>query len=273
MSNYSGLGARCGNEELSSPQGNGTTGRVITAGKRHEACEQDNFGDAADSEAHQFPACDNTGCAWKPVKNNFMYRFIKRLFDIFFSLAVIIIGLIPGIILGVFVAVDTKAAPLYGQTRIGKNGKPFRILKFRTMVSDSDDVEKYFTPDQLEMWNREHKVDNDPRITKLGKLLRKLSLDEFPQFINVILGEISVIGPRAITEPELEHYGSQKDLLLSVPPGITGLWQIGDRNMATYENGTRQAIELDYVRRASLGVDCAIFLGTFSAMFIKRSGK
>ena len=151
--------------------------------------------------------------------------------------------------------------------------KPFRILKFRTMVSDSDDVEKYFTPDQLEMWSREHKVDNDPRITKLGKLLRKLSLDEFPQFINVILGEISVIGPRAITEPELEHYGSQKDLLLSVPPGITGLWQIGDRNMATYENGTRQAIELDYVRRASLGVDCTIFLGTFSAMFIKRSGK
>ena len=201
------------------------------------------------------------------------YRFIKRLFDIVFSLCVIVVGFIPGAILSIFIFIDTKGTPIYSQERVGRDGKPFRIYKFRTMVADGDNVEKYFTPEQLEVWKRERKVEDDPRITRLGRILRALSIDEFPQFINVLLSQISIIGPRVITFSELEHFGEYKDLLLSVPPGITGLWQIGDRNSATFENGTRQEIELRYVLRASLGADIRIFLGTFSAMFVKRSGK
>lgn len=201
------------------------------------------------------------------------YRAVKRAFDIVFSLCVVIVGLIPGLILSIAIALDTKGAPIYTQTRVGKLGRPFKIYKFRSMVADSDNVEKYFSAEQLEVWRRERKVDDDPRITKLGRVIRKLSLDEFPQFINVLAGQISVIGPRAITYDELGHFGQQQCKLLSVTPGITGLWQVGDRNAATFANGTRQAIELDYASRASLKCDLAIFAGTFGAMFAKRSGR
>lgn len=183
------------------------------------------------------------------------------------------VGLVPSLLLSAAIALDTKGSPIYTQERVGRRGRAFRIMKFRTMVADSDDVEKYLTPQQLEVWRRERKVEDDPRITPLGRRLRAMSIDEFPQFVNVLLGQISVIGPRAITFDELEHFGPDRELLLSVAPGITGLWQIGDRNAATFDNGTRQAIELDYVRRASLRTDLAIFIGTFGAMFTRRTGK
>lgn len=114
------------------------------------------------------------------------YRIGKRLFDIVFSLIVVVVGFIPGLVLSIFIAIDTKGTPIYTQERIGRLGRPFRIYKFRSMVADSDDVEKYLNPDQLVQWHREHKVDNDPRITPLGRKLRTASLDEIPQFWNVI---------------------------------------------------------------------------------------
>ena len=104
------------------------------------------------------------------------YRFVKRAFDIAFSGCVIAVGAIPCAILSIAIAADTKGSPIYTQIRVGKNGKPFRIYKFRSMVNDADDVEKYFTADQLETWKRERKVDNDPRITKLGRAIRKTSM-------------------------------------------------------------------------------------------------
>lgn len=201
------------------------------------------------------------------------YRFLKRLFDVVFSLCVIVLGLIPSLFLSIAIAIDTKGSPIYSQVRVGKWGRPFRIYKFRTMVADSDNVEKHFTPEQLEVWKRERKVDNDPRITKLGRILRATSFDETVQFVNVLLGQISIIGPRAITYSELKFFSGSESRLLSVPLGITGLWQISERNSATFENGTRQEIELDYVCRASLKTDAKVFLGTFSAMFVKRSGR
>lgn len=201
------------------------------------------------------------------------YRFLKRLFDIVFSLCVIVIGLIPGLLLSIAIAVDTKGSPIYLQVRVGKWGKPFRIYKFRTMVADSDDVEKYFTPEQLEVWKRERKVDNDPRVTRLGRVLRATSFDETAQFINVLLGQISVIGPRVITFDELEHFGNEKARLLSVTPGITGMWQTGERNLATFENGLRQKIELEYVQEANVLTDVRIFFKTFGVMFSKRTGR
>ena len=198
------------------------------------------------------------------------YRLIKRLFDIVFSSVVIAIGLVPCAVLSVAIAIDTKAAPIYSQERVGKLGRPFRIYKFRSMVPDADDVEKYLDAGQLAQWKRERKVDDDPRITPLGSLLRKTSLDELPQFINVLLGQMSIIGPRAITYKELAEYSENSVLLLSVPQGVTGAWQAGPRNGATFETGERQRIELEYVRRASLCEDAHIFLETFGAMFGKR---
>ncbi len=206
------------------------------------------------------------------MKKPLHYRFLKRLFDFVFSTCVIVVGLIPGLILSVLIMIDTKGSPIYSQVRVGRNGKPFRIYKFRSMVSDSDDVEKYFTPEQLETWKRERKVDNDPRITRFGNIIRKTSIDEFPQFINVWLGQISVIGCRVITFDELEWFGEDKDLLLSVAPGITGLWQTGPRNLATFESGMRQKLELSYATNASLSLDMKIFFRTFRVM-VERTGQ
>lgn len=118
------------------------------------------------------------------------YRFLKRFFDVVFSLCVVVVGLIPSLFLSIAIVIDTKGSPIYSQVRVGKWGEPFRIYKFRTMVADSDNVEKYFTPEQLEVWKRERKVDNDPRITRLGCVLRATSIDETVQFLNVLLGQI-----------------------------------------------------------------------------------
>jgi len=200
------------------------------------------------------------------------YRFVKRAFDIVFSTGVIVVGFVPGLVLSVLIVADTKGTPIYSSTRIGRGGKPFRMYKFRSMVADSDNLEKYFTPDQLAEWHQEHKVDNDPRITKLGAFIRETSVDEIPQFINVLLGQISIIGPRVITEEEVGYFGEDCDLLLSVPPGITGMWQTGPRNLATFESGLRQKLELAYVNSASLRLDASIVGKTVRAM-IERTGK
>jgi len=152
------------------------------------------------------------------------YRFVKRAFDIAFSTCVITVGLVPGLVLSAFIVADTKGSPIYLSTRCGRHGKKFRILKFRSMVADADDLEKHFTPEQLDQWHREHKVDDDPRITRLGAFLRSSSVDEFPQFVNVFLGQMSTIGSRAVTEEEAEYYGEARDIILSMRPGIA--WDI-----------------------------------------------
>lgn len=203
------------------------------------------------------------------------YKVFKRSFDIVFSGFAVAGLLIPCAILSVAIAIDTKGSPMYSQVRVGKNGRPFRIYKFRSMVADADDVEKYLTPEQLVVWNRERKVDNDPRITKVGKLIRKTSLDELPQFLNVFVGQLSIIGPRAITFDELNNYTPEDCAkLLSVPQGITGAWQAGPRNEASFENGERQRIEVNYASTACFKSDVGVFFGTFGVMFgKKKTGK
>ncbi len=192
-----------------------------------------------------------------------IYRYAKRLFDITFSAFILVVALVPGLILATAIAIETKAWPIYSQERIGKGGHPFRIYKFRTMVSDSHNIEKYFTSEQMDAWRRERKVVDDPRITPLGRVLRSTSVDELPNFINVLKGEMSVIGPRAISFDELSNFGENKDLLLSVPAGITGWWQVSRRNQATFETGERQALELwetfsmHFSGSDSNGISCA----------------
>ena len=203
-----------------------------------------------------------------------LYRFAKRLFDLVFSACVIVVGFIPGLVLSLAIVADTKGSPIYSQTRIGRLGRTFRIYKFRTMVADSDDVEKYLDAEQLAQWHRERKVDDDPRITPLGRKLRRLSLDEMPNFLNVLKGDMSVIGPRAVSSEEMEWFGDEAGTVLSVPAGITGLWQATRRNDATFESGERQRIELEYARSAGFAMDLRCFIGTFGVMFgKKRTGR
>lgn len=199
----------------------------------------------------------------------FGYRIVKRAFDLLVWTLVIVVGAVPGLLLAFFIWRSTGGTPIYSQTRVGQYGKRFRIYKFRTMVADSDNVEKYFTAEQLEVWERERKVDDDPRITRLGRILRATSLDELPNFVNVLIGQMSAIGPRAIDENELKWYGDNSSKLLSVPPGISGWWQVTDRNNATYQTGERQRLELEYLVKRSLQFDAEIVLKTLGVIFMR----
>lgn len=202
------------------------------------------------------------------------YRFVKRAFDIAFSVLVIAVLVIPVAILCLVIVLDSPGAPFFRQERIGKGGRPIHIWKLRTMVADAhENPGRYMTGEQLETWMREQKLDDDPRVTRVGRLLRRTSLDELPQFVNVLVGDLSVIGPRPVTLEETYEFGDERGELLSVRPGITGWWQATERNAATWANGRRQELELYYVRHASLALDARVFALTLRAMFVERTGK
>lgn len=207
------------------------------------------------------------------ISSRFAYRFLKRAFDIVFSLVVIAALLVPSLLLCLAIRLESPGSPIYSQKRVGRGGRLIRVLKIRTMVSDADDVSKHLTSEQLDQWEKERKVEDDPRVTRVGRILRATSLDEVPQFLNVLKGDLSVIGPRPVTRDELAWFGDDVEEYLSVPMGITGLWQATTRNDTTFESGERQRIELEYVRNAGFAMDARCFLGTFGAMFGKRSGR
>ena len=211
------------------------------------------------------PAPDPTVAA--PRRGGAGYRAIKRAFDIGFSAVVCAVGLVPALVLCAAIRLDSPGSPIFRQERVGLDGRRILIFKFRTMVADAHEhPERYMSPDQLETWCREQKLDDDPRITRIGRALRRTSLDELPQFLNVLKGDLSVIGPRPVTEAETYEFGFARDEFLSVKPGITGWWQVTARNDATWETGERQMLELFYVRHASLALDFRIFVRTFKAM-------
>lgn len=213
----------------------------------------------------QAPPKDDTVAA--PAPGGHGYLFVKRAFDIFFSLIVCLVLALPVAVLCIAIMIDSPGSPFFRQKRIGKGGKPIYIWKLRTMYVDAhSNPEKYLSSQQLAQWEREQKVDDDPRITRIGNFLRRSSLDEVPQFINVLTGDLSVIGPRPVTLEETYEFGNARDEFLSVKPGITGWWQVTERNRATWANGDRQMLELFYVRHASLALDLRIFIRTFKAM-------
>lgn len=206
-----------------------------------------------------------------PKKGGAGYLAVKRAFDIVFSAGVCIVLAIPVAAACVAIVADTPGKPFFRQERIGQGGKKIYIFKLRTMVSDAHEhPEKYMTEEQLTRWEREQKVDDDPRVTRVGRFLRHTSLDELPQFLNVLTGDLSVIGPRPVTLEETYEYGDAREEVLACKPGITGWWAATDRNDSTWESGQRQARELFYVRHQSLGLDARVFVKTFKAM---RRGK
>lgn len=202
-----------------------------------------------------------------PKKGGVGYLAAKRFFDIAFSAGVCLVLAVPVAVACVAICVDTPGKPFFRQERIGQGGKRIYIFKLRTMVSDAHDhPERYMSPAQLETWRREQKLDDDPRITRVGRILRRTSLDELPQFLNVLSGDLSVIGPRPVTLAETYEYGDAREEVLSCKPGITGWWAVTDRNNSTWQSGQRQARELFYVRHQSLGLDARVFVKTFKAM-------
>lgn len=205
------------------------------------------------------------------------YRFIKRTFDIVISACVLAIGLILWPItlaMLIVIAVQTKGFPIYVQKRVGQYGRTIRVPKLRTMVADSDNVEKYLNEEQMEEWRKERKVTSDPRIVPIGALLRKTSLDELTNFVLVLTGSMSAVGPRPIVVEETQWYGKDLAKVLSVPQGITGWWQCKARNSATFESGQRQKLEIEYSISANWKVDAKVTMMTFDTMFGKeKSGR
>lgn len=202
------------------------------------------------------------------------YSVVKRIIDIIVGLigTVILIPLTLIVYISRVVNHENDGPVFYKHLRIGKNGKHFELYKYRSMIIGADKILKTYL-DEHEDAKREfeenHKLDNDPRITKFGNFLRKTSLDEFPQFFNVLIGNMSLIGPRPIVDDEIEKYGENKDKLLSVKPGITGYWAAYGRSNTSYNRRIKQ--ELYYVDNFSFKLDAKIFFKTISAV-CKREG-
>lgn len=197
------------------------------------------------------------------------YMSVKRVFDLVISTIGLIILSPIFLILAIIVKLDSKGPVFFAHTRYGKNGKKFKMYKFRTMYENAQDMINDFTPEQMKEWKENFKLQDDPRITKVGNFLRKTSLDELPQIVNIIKGDLSIIGPRPVIEEELEKYGENKEKFLSVTPGLTGYWQANGRSSTTYEQ--RMEMELYYIDHISPKLDFKIFFKTIDSV-IKKEG-
>ena len=198
-----------------------------------------------------------------------MYRLVKRILSILCSVISIIVLSPLFIIISLVVKISSKGSVFFIHERIGFQGKKFKLIKFRTMVDNAEDMIAAFTPEQKKEWEENFKLKDDPRITKIGKFLRKTSLDELPQLINILKGDMSFVGPRPIVEDELSWYGDNKEKLLSVKPGLTGWWAVNGRSDVPYPE--RCDLELYYVDHFSFGLDLKIIIKTFGAI-IKKDG-
>ena len=199
------------------------------------------------------------------------YKRVKRILDVIIaSIALIVLSPI-FLIIAILIKAESKGPVFFAHKRIGKNGKEIKILKFRTMVDNAEDLIKKFTPEQMEEFKENFKLENDPRITKMGKFLRKTSLDELPQLINIIRGELSLIGPRPIVSRELEKYENNKRKFLSVTPGLTGYWAANGRSNISYEQ--RMIMELYYIDNISWKLDLKIFFKTILSVLKKEGAR
>ncbi len=199
--------------------------------------------------------------------------FIKRIFDYTVGIFLLIILAIPMAIISILIMATSRGPAIYTQERVGKGNKSFRCYKFRTMFSDADERLKELLETNEEArneWNSKWKLTNDPRITKIGKFLRRTSLDELPQLFNVLKGDMSLVGPRPVTRKEIEkYYKDDAEMYFNVLPGITGLWQVSGRSNTSYAQ--RIALDSWYVRNWTLWLDIVILFKTVKVV-LKREG-
>lgn len=198
-------------------------------------------------------------------------RIAKRTLDLFLLLISAPLTIPVTLIVAVLVKLTSRGPVFYGHKRIGKNGKEFKCWKFRSMVVDADkQLEKILAenPAMRAEWEKDRKFTNDPRVTRLGKILRKTSLDEIPQFFNILTGEMSFVGPRPVTTPELTKYGDKVNFILSVTPGLSGMWQISGRSDTGYEE--RITLDAYYIHNWTIWLDLWILIKT---VYVVLKGK
>ena len=201
-------------------------------------------------------------------------RILKKIAETLTVILLMPLFLIIFVLIAIWIKTDRRGPVLFCQKRLGENGSIFECYKFRTMIEENEAVLKKYlekNPDEAEYYAKYHKYRNDPRLTKAGRLLRKLSLDELPQMINILKNEMSLIGPRPYMLSEKEKMGNAVETILHVKPGITGFWQIKGRNDLDFE----ERIELDnwYIQNWSLWLDFIIFIKTFEVLVTRRGAK
>lgn len=198
-------------------------------------------------------------------------RAAKRLLDLSLILAAAPVVLPVFLIIALLIKVDSRGKVFYNQVRLGQKNRHFRMWKFRTMHPDAEEkLETYLeaNPELRDEWEATYKLKNDPRISRVGRFLRKSSLDELPQLINVIKGEMSLVGPRPIVDDEIKHYGKQYPIYCEVLPGMTGMWQISGRSDTSYVS--RVHLDEYYVRNWSIWLDYYIFTRTFMVVLLGK---
>jgi len=205
------------------------------------------------------------------IKKNII---IKKISDKLITLSIFPFFIILHFIISILIKIDSNGSIFYKQNRLGKYGKTFKIYKYRTMYEDGDKILKEYlknNKEEIDYYNKYHKYKNDPRVTKIGKLLRKTSLDELPQIINILKSEMSLVGPRPYMLKELEYIGDFKDIILKVSPGITGLWQVSGRNDLSFNE--RIELEKWYVKNWSLLLDITIIFKTLKVVLLQKGSK
>ena len=196
-----------------------------------------------------------------------IYELLKKFLDFIFSLFFLIAFIPIFILISLLIKFSSRGPIFFLQERIGRNNITFKCIKFRTMHPEAKDIlENLLIKDsKLKIeFEKTHKIKNDPRITTIGKLLRKTSLDELPQFINVLRNEMSIVGPRPIVNKEKKKYGKNLKKVLSIKPGITGLWQVSGRNNLTYKK--RVKLDLNYAKNYNFLMDMRILIRTIGVI-------
>ncbi len=203
-----------------------------------------------------------------------IFFFIKRCIDIILSLLGLIILSPVFLLIAILIKKEDHGNVFYKHKRIGHMNKDIYIYKFRSMTNKYKTFDEFYqtlSDEQKQEWDANFKLENDPRITKIGKFIRKTSLDELPQIINILKGDMSIIGPRPVVNDEIEKYGNQKAKFLSVKPGLTGYWAANGRSATTYED--RIKLELYYIDHCSLLLDIKIFFKTILSVLKKEGAK
>ena len=204
-------------------------------------------------------------------EKNAGYFIIKRITDVIGALCGILLLSPVMIVVAIWIKLDSKGPVFFGHKRLGMKGEFIKVYKFRTMLPNAEELLKKLTPKQKIEFEESFKLENDPRITKLGQFLRKSSLDELPQLLNILKGNMSIVGPRPIVEREIENYGIYGDKLLSVKPGLTGNWQASGRSDTTYDE--RVQLDMEYIDYRSVWVDLKIIFKTFGAVVRKQGAR
>jgi Undecaprenyl-phosphate galactose phosphotransferase WbaP len=213
---------------------------------------------------------DNPGLAEGDLKQRPVYSLIKRIVDVAGATTLAVV-FSPLLIVVVLALSSDGGNVLFRHTRIGKGGKAFTVYKFRSMVPNADQALRALLASDEELraqWLRDHKLKDDPRVTKVGKFLRRTSLDELPQLWNVIKGDMSLVGPRPIVREELRKYGRAVRYYLAMQPGLTGLWQVSGRNDTDYRR--RVAMDRRYARTACLTTDLVVLAKTVNVVLRRR---